>query len=162
MELPASQGRGYAFKMASAYLAILADLVLNCVIDPPFTSFVGMIALFTVHGVVVFASAIVMYILFIDTPLLQAGLFGLWFREFRWLFITTFSHIVFTIALRGYRLVAIADYWPFLFVWNMPFYYILYMLQKLIAAAYYVVYFRTTFELQSDVVINPIVKLRSV
>ncbi|XP_071943391.1 transmembrane protein 138-like [Antedon mediterranea] len=129
------------------YFLLFVDLCVNAFADLIREDKVAQLVLFIVQDICLIFATIVIFLMFFNTYVFQAGLVGFLVRKFKSTIIILF--IYFMLCL-GLHLWTVLLRWsrPNLYIWeNRPGYTALYSLQRIGAVLYYYFYKRTALRL---------------
>ncbi|CAM1302694.1 TMEM138 (predicted) [Pycnogonum litorale] len=127
------------------YFLLIVDILCNSFADHLRWSNVVQLVIFVVQDVCILFNIIVIFLMFFNTYVFQAGLIGVLMQQFRLTIVTAFSYLALSI---GFHVWLLTKRWdnPFTFVWTGGFH-ALFVIHRLLAVFYYYFYKRTALKI---------------
>ncbi|XP_071825465.1 transmembrane protein 138-like [Apostichopus japonicus] len=141
--LQVAQYRGVLYLQ---YLLLVLDLFINAFVDLLRFSNVIQLVLFIVQDVCLIFATIVVFLMFFNTYVFQAGLVGYLVKKFRFTVLILFVYFAMCISLHIWTMTLRWDKPDTTYIWNRG-YIALYVLQRVGAVLYYYYYKRTALRL---------------
>ncbi|CAH1800224.1 unnamed protein product [Owenia fusiformis] len=129
------------------YLLLFLDLFLNSFSNLMRFENVVLLVLYVIQDVCIIFAVIVVFLVFFNTYIFQAGLVSILINKFKWTIIVTFIYFVLCVGLHVWEMTmrwAVDD--PTAYIWNDGFRAI-FALQKIVSVLYYYFYKRTALRL---------------
>mmetsp|Transcript_7139 Transcript_7139/g.14201 ORF Transcript_7139/g.14201 Transcript_7139/m.14201 type:complete len:332 (+) Transcript_7139:269-1264(+) len=123
------------------------DVGFNSLLEPQ-NSHISIVILLTCLQVAMpLCTLVFLFVLFMRTRLLQLGNFRDLYKKFRFLFLVSPVHMALLLAVRAYRIEALAKSMPWSLTWTMRGFLELYITHKLVMVLFYYICYKTLLEL---------------
>ncbi|XP_041354767.1 transmembrane protein 138-like [Gigantopelta aegis] len=132
------------------YLLLTVDLFMNSFTEMLRFQNVVLLILFVVQDICILFSVIVVFLMFFNTYIFQAGLVNILVNKFRVAISVTFIYFALCIGLHVYGMTLRWDD-PNKYIWDNTGYRVLYVCQRTVAVFYYYFYKRTALKLGDPV-----------
>ncbi|XP_064628681.1 transmembrane protein 138-like [Lineus longissimus] len=127
------------------YFLLIVDIFMNCFIDFMRFQNVIILVLHVIQDMCILFAVIVVFLMFFNTYIFQAGLVSVLVKKFKVAIILTFIYFFLCIALHSWNMtLRWSD--PNAYTWNAGFL-ALYVIQRTVAVLYYYYYKRTVLRL---------------
>ncbi|KAJ8031828.1 hypothetical protein HOLleu_25155 [Holothuria leucospilota] len=141
--LQVAQYRGVLYLQ---YLLVFVDIIINAFVDVlPFSSVIQLV-LFIIQDVCLIFAAIVVFLMFFNTYVFQAGLVGYLVTKFKFTVLILFLYFAMCVSLHIWTMTLRWDDTQRTYIWK-PGFQALYILQRVGAVFYYYYYKRTALRL---------------
>mmetsp|Transcript_45336 Transcript_45336/g.90918 ORF Transcript_45336/g.90918 Transcript_45336/m.90918 type:complete len:330 (+) Transcript_45336:56-1045(+) len=131
------------FTPVAVCVTLALDIGFNSILEPK-ESHVSIVILLTCLQVAMpLCTQVFLLVLFMRTRLLQLGNFRDLYKRFRPLFIISPLHMALLLAVRGYRIEALAKDTPWVLTWDLNGFLALYVVHKLVTVLFYFVCYQT-------------------
>ncbi|KAK3585543.1 hypothetical protein CHS0354_022954 [Potamilus streckersoni] len=128
------------------YFLLLVDLILNSFIEMLRFENVILLVLFVIQDLCIIIAVIVVFLLFFNTYMFQAGLVNILINKFRLAIGVTFVYFGLNVGLHVWEMTLRWDE-PNAYIWETPGFIALYVIQRTGAVLYYYFYKRTALKL---------------
>ncbi|XP_046573259.1 transmembrane protein 138-like isoform X1 [Haliotis rubra] len=134
------------------YLLLLVDLVLNSFTEMLRFENVILLIMFVIQDICILFAVIVVFLLFFNTYIFQAGLVNILVNKFRLPICVTFIYFMLNVGLHVWGMVLFDSQtlrWddPDKYIWDVTGYRVLFIIQRTVAILYYYFYKRTALKL---------------
>ncbi|XP_064605088.1 transmembrane protein 138-like [Liolophura sinensis] len=128
------------------YFLLLVDLFMNSFVELLRFENVILLVLFVIQDVCIIFAVIVVFLLFFNTYIFQAGLVGILINKFKTTISVVFVYFALCLAL---HIWGTTQRWenPNMFMWDNPGYRALFIIQRTASVFYYYFYKRTALKL---------------
>lgn len=131
------------FTPVAVCVTLALDIGFNSILEPK-QSHISIVILLTCLQVAMpLCTLVFLFVLFMRTRLLQLGNFRDLYKRFRSLFIISPLHMAFLLAVRAYRIEALARDTPWPLTWDLRGFLEVYVVHKLIMVLFYFVCYHT-------------------
>ncbi|XP_067675278.1 transmembrane protein 138-like [Haliotis asinina] len=128
------------------YLLLLVDLVLNSFTEMLRFQNVILLIMFVIQDICILFAVIVVFLLFFNTYIFQAGLVNILVNKFRVPICVTFIYFMLNVGLHVWGMTLRWDD-PDKYIWDVTGYRVLFIIQRTMAILYYYFYKRTALKL---------------
>ncbi|XP_046573261.1 transmembrane protein 138-like isoform X2 [Haliotis rubra] len=128
------------------YLLLLVDLVLNSFTEMLRFENVILLIMFVIQDICILFAVIVVFLLFFNTYIFQAGLVNILVNKFRLPICVTFIYFMLNVGLHVWGMTLRWDD-PDKYIWDVTGYRVLFIIQRTVAILYYYFYKRTALKL---------------
>ncbi|ESO84991.1 hypothetical protein LOTGIDRAFT_221710 [Lottia gigantea] len=128
------------------YFLLVLDLVFNSFNEMLRFENVILLVLYVIQDVCIVFAVIVVFLLFFNTFIFQAGLVNILVNKFRVAISVTFIYFILCVALHVWGMTLRWDD-PNIYIWDVTGYLVLHVFQRTVAVLYYYYYKRTALKL---------------
>eukprot|EP00297_Palpitomonas_bilix_P018937 CAMPEP_0113916864 /NCGR_PEP_ID=MMETSP0780_2-20120614/32334_1 /TAXON_ID=652834 /ORGANISM="Palpitomonas bilix" /LENGTH=145 /DNA_ID=CAMNT_0000916211 /DNA_START=185 /DNA_END=622 /DNA_ORIENTATION=+ /assembly_acc=CAM_ASM_000599 len=134
-------------RVSFAIVALFIDIGINNIAEPVQGQLTEIFLISCLQIAAPLIFAVVLYINFMSTKYMQLGLFGRVLKEFKFPLLALLLHFCLVLAVRVFRIVSYSNKLPQIFLWSIPGYYPIYIIQRVSDVLFYALALQAVYKL---------------